>query len=66
MTKASLENVLTYTTEADIARFFGISPAAVNQWHSNGIPLDRIIGLEKLVKKQVTRHEMNPESYPVD
>jgi len=66
MTKVTLNNILSYTTEADIARYFNISPAAVNQWHLNGIPANRIIGLEQLTKKQVLRHEINPDLYPLD
>ena len=64
MTKAALYKILDYTTEADIARHFNITPAAVNQWHKNGIPVERIIGLERLVKSQVSRHEMNSKLYP--
>lgn len=66
MTKATLDKVLNYTTEADIARYFNISPAAVNQWNKNGIPAERIIGLEVLTKSQVSRHEINPKLYPED
>jgi len=66
MTKAVLNKILTITTETNIAKYFGISASAVNQWHSNGIPDNRILGLEKLVNKQVTRHEMNPLLYPVE
>ena len=64
MTKATLDKILNYTTEADIARYFNITPAAVNQWRKNGIPAERIIGLERLVKQQVSRYEMNPQLYP--
>lgn len=66
MTKAALINILNYTTEADIARFFNITPAAVNQWHINGIPTERVIGLEQLTKGQVSRHDINPDIYPRD
>ena len=66
MTKAALDKVLDYTTEAKIARFFNISPAAVNQWHINGIPTERIIGLEYLTNKRITRHDINPDIYPND
>jgi len=64
MTKATLDQILGFTTEANIARYFNITPAAVNQWRKNGIPAERIIGLEKLVNHQVSRHEINPELYP--
>lgn len=66
MTKAPLNKILKYTSEADIARFFNISPAAVNQWHINGIPTERIIGLERLTNNQVSRHDINPDIYPYD
>lgn len=66
MTKAALNKISNYASEADIARYFNITPAAVNQWNKNGIPADRIIGLEKLTKNQVSRHEMNPKLYPED
>lgn len=64
MNKAILDQILNFTTEADIARHFNITPAAVNQWRKNGIPAERIIGLERLVKQQISRHEMNPKLYP--
>jgi DNA-binding transcriptional regulator YdaS (Cro superfamily) len=64
MTKAPLDLILEFTTEANIARYFNITPAAVNQWRKNGIPAERIIGLEKLVKRQVSRYEINPKLYP--
>jgi len=66
MNKAVLETVLTHTTEAEIARFFDISPSAVNQWRTNGIPPHRVIGLETLLNKQMTRYEISPELYPAD
>jgi DNA-binding transcriptional regulator YdaS (Cro superfamily) len=66
MTKAPLYKILNYTTEAEIARYFNITPAAVNQWNKNGIPAERIIGLEALTKNQVSRHEMNSKLYPVN
>lgn len=64
MTKAPLDLILEFTTEASIARYFNITPAAVNQWRKNGIPAERVIGLEKLVKRQVSRCEINPKLYP--
>ena len=66
MTKASLDLVLAHTTEAQIARHFNISPSAVNQWHTNGIPAERVIGLERMLAKKITRYEISPDLYPAD
>lgn len=66
MTKATLDIVLAHTTEAKIARFFNISPSAVNQWHINGIPANRVIGLERMLDKKITRYDISPNLYPAD
>lgn len=64
MTKAALEIVLTFTTQASLAKLFNISPAAVSQWRITGIPPNRVIDIEVFLEKQVTRYEMRPDIYP--
>jgi len=64
MTKAPLEKVLEFTTQIALAKFFNISPAAVNQWRQTGIPAKRVVGIEELVENQVSRYEMRPDIFP--
>lgn len=63
MIKAPLDKVLVYTTQIALAELFNISPAAVNQWRINGIPANRVIAIETLINKQVTRSEMRPDIF---
>ena len=45
-----------------LARKLGISSAAVSKWEK--IPIRKILAIEKLTG--ISRHDLNPEIYPVE
>jgi len=64
MNKAPIEQVFTHIPQVQVARAFNISPSAVNQWKTNGIPLNRVLALEKILDGKMTRFQLCPEFYP--
>lgn len=51
--------------QSNLARFFGISPQAVQQWCKSGVcPADRVIGVEHFIGGKVSRYELRPDIYP--
>lgn len=55
---ASVEN------RAALARHLGAHPQALYLWRR--VPPKFVIGVEKYLKKSITRHEMRPDIYPLD
>ncbi len=47
---------------ARLAEHFGITPSAVTQWRSNGIPLDRMKEVRDFTSGDVSIEEMVPDS----
>lgn len=48
-----------------IAREFGISQQAVDQWVQKGsVPAERVLGVEKLTG--ISRHTLRPDLYPME
>lgn len=41
-----------------VARHFNVSPSAINQWRSNGVPRDRILAMFDLTNGDVSIEEM--------
>ncbi len=50
-------------TFEEISEYFGITAPAIFQWRKNGIPANRIIGIEKLTKGKITRHQIRPDVF---
>jgi hypothetical protein len=46
---------------AELARSFPVTPSAVHQWSHNGVPLDRMQGVEAFTQRAVTVAEMLAE-----
>lgn len=46
-----------------LAERLGIEVSAVQQWHGNGIPADRVLELEAATEGEVTRHDLRPDLF---
>lgn len=47
-----------------MAHLLDISEQAISKWKKNGIPAERVLAIEEVTKKSVTRHQMRPDIYP--
>jgi len=47
-----------------VGEALGISREAVQQWKR--CPAERVIQLERLIERQITRHKLRPDLYPAD
>lgn len=63
MENKAMLKVMSYITQAEIARHLGIRPAAVLKWRRGRIPAERCLSLETLTQGKVTRHEMRPDVF---
>ena len=50
---------------ARMAKHFGLTPGAITQWRSNGVPLARIKAVHAFTAGQVALEEMLPDEVPV-
>lgn len=50
--------------QPSLAKLLGISEQAVSKWKRNGVPAERVLEIERLTEKRVTRHELRPDLYP--
>ncbi|HBX36240.1 MAG TPA: hypothetical protein DEG76_02575 [Pseudohongiella sp.] len=41
-----------------------LTPMAVRQWVSRGVPGEYCIPLERVLKREILRHELRPDLYP--
>jgi len=46
---------------ARLANHFGVTPSAVTQWRSNGVPVERMKAVRDLTGGEVSIEEMLPE-----
>lgn len=46
---------------AHLAKHFGVTPSAVTQWRSNGVPVERMKAVRDLTGGEVSIEEMLPE-----
>jgi DNA-binding transcriptional regulator YdaS (Cro superfamily) len=44
-----------------VSEFFGIKLPAVYQWEK--APANRVLGLEELTRKKISRHELRPDIF---
>ena len=63
MTPAIREK-LAATNKSEIARQFGVTPQAVQQWFINGIPATKVVDFCRCIDWVVTPHEIAPKQYP--
>lgn len=52
-----------YGSQAALASALGVTPMAITQWKSRGVPPVRCIDIERATKKQVTRHQLRPDLF---
>lgn len=50
--------------QAALARALGIRPQSVADWRVNGIPAERVLPVERLIRRRVPRWRMRPDIYP--
>ena len=54
-------------TQSALAEKVGVRPQAVQQWVASGrVPAKRVIAVERATGGRVTRHELDPELYPLE
>jgi DNA-binding transcriptional regulator YdaS (Cro superfamily) len=41
-----------------LAAYFKVSPAAVSQWRTKGVPIDRMLDIQSITNGEVTVQEM--------
>lgn len=46
-----------------LAEKLGMTPMAISQWRGRGVPLSRIVEIEKITNGKVKREEFAPELY---
>jgi DNA-binding transcriptional regulator YdaS (Cro superfamily) len=52
--------------QSALARMFGVTQQAVNQWLENGLPYNRVIPLEKATsrkRQKVSRYKLKPSLF---
>ena len=49
---------------ARMAKHFGLTPGAISQWRSNGVPLARIKAVRAFTQGQVSLEDMLPADVP--
>jgi len=51
-----------------LAKKLGINQPNINWWiyQSKRVPCEFVIPIEKIVNKQVTRHQLRPDIYPLE
>ena len=47
---------------ARMAKHFGLTPGAITQWRSNGVPLARMKAVRALTQGQVSLEDMLPDA----
>lgn len=47
-----------------LAKMLDIKPPSVSGWRK--IPAERVIEIERLLDRRVTRHQMRPDLYPLE
>lgn len=52
-----------FGSQAALANALGVSPMAVTQWKTRGIPPSRCLDIEMATKKRVTRHDLRPDLF---
>lgn len=50
--------------QPNMAKLLGISEQAVSKWKRNGVPAERVLEIERLSDRRITRHELRPDLYP--
>lgn len=48
-------------TQKELAQRLGITPSAVNQWITTGVPAERCPAIERMTNGQVTCEELRPD-----
>lgn len=53
--------------QSALARALGLKPQAIQRWCKTGaVPANRVLQIETVTKKMVSRHELRPDLYPAD
>lgn len=58
------EAIKSLGSQAALAKAMGVTPMAVSQWKSRGVPAERVLALEAATGGRVLRHEIRPDIYP--
>lgn len=57
--------ILILGSQTKLAKKIGVSPQSVHQWVEQGKPPgNRVLEIESLVNKEVSRYELRPDFYP--
>jgi DNA-binding transcriptional regulator YdaS (Cro superfamily) len=51
-------------TQKTLAVFCGVKQQQISKWLRNGVPIKRVLSIEKATKGQVKRYELRPDFYP--
>lgn len=49
--------------QAELARRLGVSKAAVSQWLSGVVPIERCVAIERATNGAVTRRQLRPDDW---
>lgn len=53
--------------QSSLARKLGVKPQAVQRWCATGtVPANRVLDVERVTERQVTRNELRPDIYPIE
>jgi DNA-binding transcriptional regulator YdaS (Cro superfamily) len=65
--QALLKAIIIAGGQSCIARKCDVKPQTIQVWLKLGrVPAERVLQIEKIVNKEVSRHELRPDIYPID
>lgn len=69
--KKKFEALINRASEAagdqrQLAAKLDISMQAIDKWKATGVPAERVLQIERVTERRITRHELRPDLYPRD
>ena len=56
-----------FGNESKLAKAVGIKPQSINaSWRFRGVPVNRVLQIEKITGGKFARHQLRPDIYPED